>query len=109
MDQLCLLVRSVGSCACMYTTNHSGICMWYVPTLDMRYLVVVLVLPHCTKSFHTEYNHAKITKKTICTLIFLFDDEILLILVCAHAFRLTKIHYRRTRGQRPANVKNTRK
>ncbi len=96
---------------CMHVHNKSFWCLYVVCT-HSRYVVPsssIVVLPHCTKSFHTEYNHAKITKKTICTLIFLFDDEILLIVVCAHAFRLTKIHYRRTRGQRPANVKNTRK
>ena len=28
------------SCVCMYTTNHSGVCMWYVPTLAYLWYLV---------------------------------------------------------------------
>jgi len=29
--------------ACMHTTNHSGVCMWYVPTLAYLWYLVAAV------------------------------------------------------------------
>ena len=37
-------ISSIGSCACMYTTNHYGVCMWYVPTLAYLWYLVSLRL-----------------------------------------------------------------
>jgi hypothetical protein len=35
-------ISSFGSCACMHTTNHSGVCIWYVCTHSSIFFVVPL-------------------------------------------------------------------